>query len=111
MARVIKQYRFYENNSSKNQPSSSANDYISGQVFGENLPILQLGIQALPGTRFYLNGSDVDPIIIGSTGIFELDLNSTIEISQIQFDQASIKTINDNKNAYLIVDTIYNDRS
>jgi hypothetical protein len=37
------------------------------------MPIVQLGIQSVPGTKFYLNGSN-NPIIIGNTGIYELDL-------------------------------------
>ena len=54
---------------------------------------------------FYLNNAP-DPIIIGRTGIYELDLQEETVISSIRFDIASINTINANKNAYLIVDII-----
>ncbi len=109
MANKIKQYRFYGANSSRNQPINiKASDLVSGSFVSETscLPIVQLGIQALPGTRFYLNeGSDA--IVIGSTGIYELDQMNVTEISDIKFDAASIQLIQDNENAGLIIDTIY----
>ena len=40
-------------------------------------PIIHLGIQTLPGTKIYLNGFYDAPIIIGATGIYELDLEGT----------------------------------
>ena len=70
------------------------------------MPISQLGIQALPGTKFYLNGSN-DPIIIGHTGIYELDLEGLAEITALSFDAKSIEAINGNNNSFLIVDIIY----
>lgn len=68
--------------------------------------ITQLGIQTLPGIKFYLNDG-VDPIIVGSTGIYELDLEGLSEITALSFDKDSIKRIDDNDNGYLIVDAIY----
>lgn len=118
MANKIKQFRYYNdtNNLGKNSPSVitingadvdvSYAHYVSGAVFGECFPVLQFGIQSLPGTKFYLNNGN-DPIIIGSTGIYELDLEGQTEITQIQMDGGSMKTINDNDNAYLIIDIIY----
>jgi hypothetical protein len=111
MAKKVKQYRYYNEPSAagitQNQPTSSKrSDFVSGSVFGDNFPVLQLGIQALPGTKFYLNDG-VDPIIIGSTGIYELDLSEETEISAISFDADSMKLISENNNAYLIVDIIY----
>ena len=118
MANKIKQFRYYNdtNNLGKNSPSVVTIDgadtnvsythYVSGVVFGECFPILQFGIQSLPGTKFYLNNGN-DPIIIGSTGIYELDLEGQTEITQIQMDGGSMKTINDNDSAYLIIDIIY----
>jgi hypothetical protein len=109
MARVIKQYRFYNTSDSRNQPVADKYDqYVNGTVF--TYPILQLGIQALPGTKFYLNTS-LDPIIIGSTGIYELDLDNQMEITSLTFDKASMAEIDrfDGANGYLIVDTLYDD--
>lgn len=118
MANKIKQFRYYNdtNNLGKNSPSVITIDgadvdvsyahYVSGAVFGECFPVLQFGIQSLPGTKFYLNNGN-DPIIIGSTGIYELDLEGQTEITQIQMDGGSMKVINDNDSAYLIIDIIY----
>jgi hypothetical protein len=61
----------------------------------------------LPGTKFYLNNS-ASPIIIGYTGIYELDLEGVAEITSISFDRDSLSAINNINNAYLIVDAIYN---
>lgn len=118
----IKQYRFYKNGapSGKNEPEFYTNkngetvrvttdDYSSGAVFGDNFPITQLGVQALPGTKIYINqGSSIsDGIIIGNTGIFELDLDGQTEITSLTVDAGSLSIINNNENAYLIIDTIY----
>jgi hypothetical protein len=62
----------------------------------------------LPGTKFYLNNSN-DPVIIGNTGIYELNLNGLSEITAIEFDRASINSIALNNSAYLIVDILYED--
>jgi hypothetical protein len=122
MAKRIKQYRYYNDNNdgvTQNQPKEVVGDdgvkqpvtykhYVSGLVFGSNFPVLQLGIQALPGTKFYLNNA-VDPIIIGLTGIWEVDLDGQTEITAIQIDNQSIQNIKNNNNAFLIVDVIYDD--
>ena len=75
MAKKVKQFRYYNNTSSNNYPSNIVNyrSLISGTAFSDFIPIYQLGIQSLPGTKFYLNGA-TNPIIIGNTGIYELDL-------------------------------------
>lgn len=125
MANKIKQFRYYAdavanstNGNEKNQPReievengytpTSYNHYVSGLVFENTFPVLQLGVQALPGTKFYLNNA-LDPIMIGSTGIFELDLEGQTEITNITFDPESMILIRDNNNAFLIVDIIYDD--
>ena len=109
MAKQIKQFRFYNQKSSKNYPSNiTMANLASGAIFSSYVPIIQLGIQTLPGTRFYLNNAN-DPIIIGNTGIYELDLQGLSEITSLTFEQRSIQAISDNNNAYLIVDIIYED--
>ena len=109
MAKQVRQFRYYAPNSPKNYPSGMKyQSSVSGSVFSETLPVFQLGIQALPGTQFYLNDS-VHPVIIGSTGIYELDLEGKGTISAISFDNKSIDMISENDNAYLIVDVIYDD--
>lgn len=106
MARKIKQYRYYGESSEKNQPKEiNLDNLVNGSIFN-NFPIIQLGIQTLPGTEFYLNNS-IEPIIIGYTGIFELNLENQIEIIQIKFDKDSITNIGENPNGYLIIDILY----
>ena len=107
MANKVIQYRYYNDGNLNNFPSkATGNLFTSGTAFSETIPILQLGIQSLPGTKFKLNNS-VDPIIIGSTGIYELNLDNKTEISSLAFDATSIQNINENNGAYLIVDIIY----
>lgn len=112
MSKAVRQYRFYNSadNTSRNQPSNiSVANLISGSIFfneAELGAITQLGIQTLPGTKFYLNNS-ITPVIIGYTGIYELDLRSEAEITALAFDSASVNTINTIGNAYLIVDAVY----
>lgn len=106
MANKIMQFRYYGEKVSNNQPSNiSASNLASGHIFSGYLPITQLGIQTLPGTKFYLNNS-IYPVIIGSTGIYELDLKGVTQITEIHFDKRSLNLINENNNAYLIVDII-----
>ena len=111
MAKKIMQYRFFEENGDQNQPNTSyemitKNNLINGAIFSNRTPITQLGIQTLPGTKFYLNNS-VDPVEVGITGIYELDLEGISYITSIKFDKASMNLINQNTNAYLIVDILY----
>lgn len=110
MARYVKQFRYYneDDTSGRNQPVRGINfrTLVSGSIFIDYLPIVQLGIQSLPGTKFYLNNSK-EPIIIGNTGIYELDLQGKTEITSLSFDSKSIQAINVNNNAYLIIDIIY----
>ena len=122
MAYKVKQFRYYNDKSSevseskRNQPTTldgtttliTSEHYANGDVFGKHFPVTQLGIQALPGAKFYLNEA-VDPVIIGATGIYELDLTNGIQISKISFAHDSMENIKNNDNAFLIVDIIYDD--
>ena len=97
MANKIRQYRFDRANSSKNYNISNPQDLVTGDFTSGYTPIIQLGIQALPGTHFYLNESH-EPITIGESGIFELELKGVTEISKIQSKREDL---------VLIIDTIY----
>jgi hypothetical protein len=115
MANKVIQYRYYGEGNTNNYPKDvSYTEFVNGQVFSNTLPILQLGIQTLPGTKFYLNGS-LDPIIIGSTGIYELDLQNKTEITGFRFDPRIFYIINGKDNikstsgTYLIVDIVYDE--
>ena len=89
----------------ENQPNSlSSLDLSSGDAF---TPIVQLGIQALPGTKFNLN-ANLDPIVIGVSGMYELDLtNSSAVLTSLTFEKDSLDQIDKNPDGYLIVDIVY----
>ena len=108
MAKHIMQFRYYEDNHTNNQPVElNASQLVNGTVFAKYLPFTQLGIQALPGTRFFLNDNIEGPVIIGSTGIYELELEGISKISSLKFDSKSLKLIADYLNVFLIIDVIY----
>ena len=92
----------------ENQPNNlSSADLSSGAAFLDYTPIVQLGIQALPGTRFSLN-DNLESIIIGTSGMYELDLtNSSAILTSLKFDQTSLDSISKNPDGYLIVDIVY----
>ncbi len=92
----------------ENQPNSlSSVDLSSGDAFLDYTPIIQLGIQALPGTKFNLN-ANLDPIIIGQSGMYELDLtNSSAILTSLTFEKDSLDQIDKNPDGYLIIDIVY----
>ena len=92
----------------ENQPNSlSSIDLSSGDVFLDYVPIIQLGIQALPGTKFNLN-ANLEPIIIGTSGMYELDLsNSSGVLTSLTFEKESLDQIDKNPDGYLIIDIVY----
>lgn len=107
MTRQVKQFRYYNDSSDKNYPANlRLRHLVTGSAFDNCPKIVQLGIQALPGTKFYLNNA-TNPVIIGNTGIYELELSGATIISDLAFESQSIQAISKNNNAYLIVDIIY----
>ena len=109
MAKHIMQFRYYnDEQGNNNQPEDlNAESLNKGTIFAKYLPFTQLGIQALPGTRFFLNDNIEGPVIIGSTGIYELELEGISKLTSLKFDSKSLKLIADNPNAFLIIDVIY----
>lgn len=106
MAKQIKQFRYYGDGNVNNYPTNLTFENLNdGTAFKEISTITQLGIQTLPGVRFRLNNA-LSPIIIGSTGIYELDLEGISEITQLMFESISLSNIESNSNAYLIIDMI-----
>lgn len=111
MAKAIKQFRFYgDENVEKNQPQDATlRNYQNGSVFAAYFPILQLGIQTLPGTIFYLNNGEY-PIMVGRSGIYELELDNDTEIYNLTFEEESLEIINNSSQGYLIIDVIYDNK-
>ena len=79
--------------------------FITGTT---SIKIKHLGIQSTPGTEFYINDLNTS-IIIGQTGIFELDLTSygSLVITSLSFTPGSIRDNNNGSNSFLIVDLKY----
>lgn len=68
----------------KNIPNELDNFPTSNIINGIG-KIIKFGIQATPGTRFSLNSSDDNIILIGPTGVYEIDLdNSFVDITSIK---------------------------
>lgn len=114
MAKKVLQFRYYGEDNEKNFPAGvKYTDFIrneAGNVFNTGrynvIPISQLGIQSLPGTKFYLNGA-VNPIVIGVSGIYDLDIRNGARITELCFSKNSMERVKDELNGYLIVDVLY----
>lgn len=114
MIREVYQFRYYGEGSDKNYHPGmkdkeytkiNANDLQSGVAFNKYMPVRQLGVQSIPGTKFYLNDS-ISPIVIGSTGIYEIELNSLVEIKKLSFDPESIQAVQQSPTFFIIVDIL-----
>ena len=111
MAKKIQQIRYYGDNNKANYPANiTAQRLRAGTAFSDYYPIVQLGIQTLPGVRVFIN-NHTSPIIIGGTGIYELNIDGLSNITDLSFDPASLNLINSNDNANLIIDFIYEGES
>lgn len=104
----IKQFKYYNSLSSKNYPALS-NYYgtlCNGNLFAAHSGISHIGIQAIPGTKFYLNDS-IYPITVGFTGIYELELAGLSRIYSIRFDKNSLAEYENNENNCILIDIMY----
>lgn len=107
MAKKIGQIRYFGENDSRNYPSNiNALRLRTGTAFTTIYPVVQLGVQTMPGTKIYLN-NHTTPVIVGATGIYELSVEGLTNITDIAFDDASLQTVKNNPNAYIIIDYIY----
>lgn len=115
---IVQQLRYYGTGNSKNIPDDNSWIGISTE---ENAPkaydllanygsAVKLGIQTLPGVRFFISSNNLsNGIIIDHTGVYELDLrNTTTTISNLYFDAASLQRIDEIDNACIIVDLLCN---
>lgn len=113
--RKLYQFRYYgpssktqESVGNNNQPANLTRESLqTGDFIKDYVPIIQLGIQTMPGVKFYLNNSH-DPIIVGNTGIYELNVDNLTEITGLNFDYASLELVDRNpRTAYIIIDILY----
>lgn len=104
--KLIRQFRYYGDNDSRNYPTDlNIDQLVYNNIFSGLSSITQLGIQGRPGTTMYLNGQEY-PIIIGETGIFEIDLQNYGQIFSIRFTANSLATYQTNEDR-LLIDIIY----
>ena len=85
-------------------------EYTADDLLAKYGAAVKIGIQTLPGIKFYISDSNLsNGIIIDHTGVYELDLrNTTTAISNLRFDAASLSRIDEVDNASLIVDVLCN---
>lgn len=104
----IKQFRYYGDSHVDTYPT----DLTKIQLCEENIlqglgsGVIQLGIQAPPQTIFYLNSNQSHRnggIVVGSTGIYELEVKNLTYLTTLQFDA---ETLPNN----LIIDVIYQEQ-
>ena len=90
---------------------------LFGNIFQNYGQVSQFGVQGPVGLRFYLNNSPY-AIMIGETGIYELDLEGVGRITSIKFNKddldkfypnnLEIDTKNDGQRAdRLLIDIVY----
>lgn len=106
----IMQFRYHGPNHPDNYPLfNSYKDMLTvGNIFKDYGPVSHLGIQAPPGVKFYLNGSS-SSIMVGDTGIYELELENVGRINSIRFDKNDLVTFYEERQVsdLLIIDMIY----
>ena len=108
MARKVYQFRYYGDGNANNYPNNmTTSNLIRSNIFAGYGAISQMGVQARPGTTMYLNNS-IYPIVIGETGIYEIDLQEFGQIYAIRFAETSLTNYGVNGNTdRLLIDIIY----
>lgn len=102
MNKIIKQFRYYGDNDSRNQPLNLTKAKLaSGEAFKDFYPnIVSMEIQSLKDIRFYLNNS-LDPIT-SVNNQYKINLqNFSTFITNLVFDPITLK------NNQLIINFIF----
>ena len=110
---IYEQLRYFNHDSEMNC-NINVNTLESGQNIFYNRKVEKIGIQTLPGTRFILNSDTNNTCVVGSSGIWELDLSTYgqgLKINALAFTGKSIENIKTNDDAYLIIDMVYSEES
>lgn len=105
----IAQFRYKGEAHAETYPTNLMEDnLVIGNIFRDYGPVSQLGIQAPPGLKFYLNNSKYS-IMVGDTGIYELDLEGIGRILSISFDRNDLRNFygGTNKADKLLIDIVY----
>lgn len=85
----IMQFRFYGENDARNYPKNYTLDSWITNVLANCGAVSHLGIQGEPGVVFYLNDGN-NPIVLGFTGIYELDLEGIGRITNLRFNKEKL---------------------
>lgn len=115
MALKFKQFRYFGKDNAKNQNITFESNTLSLTGFDQLTSIKHLGIQTMPGVEFTINGgpNDVPNIIIGPSGVYEIDVEETgSTIGSLDIVESTLMHYfgsNGNSTAYLIVDVVYED--
>lgn len=87
--------------------SSNTSDQVQYNIY-------QFGVQTMPGVRFSINSNDTGigandfkGVMVGQTGIFELDLREVTPINQITFENLAAQLAPFGEMGYLYVDVVY----
>lgn len=107
MAKKVGQVRYFNNGAKQNQPSGLSHQDLRTGVPFKNKTIVQLGIQGLPGMQIQIGQASDSPVVIGSTGVYELNVEGLTSIDFINIPTNSLRMIESNPNAYIIIDYIY----
>ena len=93
--KCIKQFRYYGKNHADNYPANimTYSNLAHSNIFAGHGSITQMGIQAPRGTIMFLNNEQRYPIVIGETGIYEIDLQDYGQIYAIRFEGASLEAL------------------
>lgn len=112
--KYIKQFRYYgtgsradNNYPSYSSPTAFLTALTQGNIFQDYGSITKLGIQCRPNTHFRLNDS-IHDIVIGETGIYELDLEGFGHIFKIQFNASDLRIFDQpGVTDRLLIDIVY----
>ena len=102
----IFQYRYYGDSPKTYPKTLNAAQLTNGEIFSQTGKgsITHLGLQAAPGTTFFLNRCD-NPIQIGKTGIYEIDVAGYGFITSIIFADTTLQRVTEDNG--IIIDIVY----